>query len=299
MKIFIASVLVATCSGQINTAGTMSNHDLLGKFVQLLDRVGISPSTGETVFAPTTDAWQTYREQDVNRWNKYVNQAEFFVHFKELLLWHFVTEGKYSFDEIFDGSRGNLENQLGNITVSQAYKMIDNVEADSFVEEVASNDGIIHVINDVIIPPFLNQFLIEQMLDDRSSKFAYSTMANLALWAGLDDHINGEYEHGITFLVPPNRRFNRAEFDVPSLLTPEMRNYTRDLVLCHLIMDNYHEAGIFAMHDEEGTEQSLVVTELGTHMWITTTGEGVALNSRRVRFQSTEVLIFDQAARNG
>jgi uncharacterized surface protein with fasciclin (FAS1) repeats len=293
LRFLSSSFLVATCYGQINNAGTISNDDRLSKFVQLLDRVAISPSSGKTIFAPTTDAWQVFREEDVDLWNKYASQAEFYVQLRELLMWHFVTEGSFTFDEIFDGSRGHLENSMGNITIDQTFQKIDNVPASAFLEaNVTTSDGIIHILDRVIVPPYLGQNLIEQMLDDRNAKFAFSTMANLALWAGLEDEINGIYEHGITLLVPPNRRFNRAEIDVPNLLTAEMRSYTRDLVLCHMIKDIYHEAAVFATHKEEDTQQSLVVSELGTHMWITTTED-------RLRFQSTEVIVFDQAAKNG
>lgn len=305
MKSFILPPLLISslCSGQINNAGTLNNEVRTRKFVQLLDRAGISPSIGKTIFAPSTDAWQDYREEDVDQWNKYAQQAEFFVHMREILLWHFVTEDKFTFTQIFNGNREFLQVRNGNITVYQGNgpnRKIDNVPATAFLErDIVTSDGMVHILSDVIVPPFLNQRLLEQLLDDQSATFAFSTWANLALWAGLDDHINGVYERGITLLVPPNRRFNRAEIDVPGLLTPEMRDYTRDLVLCHMIMDNYHEAGIFAMSESLLTDQHLVLSELGTHMWITTTGKGSDLGSQRVRFQSTEVLVFDQVAKNG
>lgn len=296
-------VLVAThyCAGQTTAASTLNSDARLKTFIELLDSVGISPSIGKTIFAPTNDAWTVYSEADLNQWNKYTSQAEFFVHLQELLLWHLVTEGRFLMDEIFNSQRVMLANSLGNLTINQQLKMIDNVKAEEFLEaDITTTDGgVIHVLDDVIVPPYLNQFLLEQFIGDQSERFSFNTMANLALWAGLEDHVNGIYEHGLTFLAPPNRRFNRAEIDVAQLLTEEMKNYTRDLVLCHMIKYNYHEAGIYAMHQDQGTEQSLVLSELGTHIWITTTGEGSDINSRRVRFQSTEVLEFDQPAKNG
>jgi hypothetical protein len=138
----------------------------------------------------------------------------------------------------------------------------------------------------------LGNNLIAQLLDDRSWVFAYSNMANLALYVGLDERINAVYEHGLTLLVPPNPRFNRAEIDIPKLLTPEMFNYTRDFILCHMIVDNYHEAQVFALNEENDRDQFLVLSELGTHMWITTTDD-------MLRFQSIEVLVADQPSYNG
>jgi hypothetical protein len=108
----------------------------------------------------------------------------------------------------------------------------------------------------------------------------------------LDDELNKVYENGITFLVPPNRRFNRAEIDLGMLLTEPMRSYTRDFVLCHMIQRNYYEAGVFALNEENDREQFLETSMLGTHIWITTT-------ENKVRFQSTDVRLFDQPTQNG
>jgi uncharacterized surface protein with fasciclin (FAS1) repeats len=283
------------CNAQINNAGTLQNDNRFNKFMQLMDSVGLSPSLGETILAPTSDAWQAYREQDMELWNKYVQQADFFVHLRELLLWHLVTEGRFTFDEIFNGQRQFMESTKGNLTIYQDFNIprVDNVPSSAFSErDIATTDGVVHVLDQVIVPPYLAVNIIEQLLDDFSSKFAFSTMANLALYAGLDDEIDAMYENGITFLVPPNRRFNKAEIYVPDLLTDEMRNYTRNFVKCHMIMDNYHESGVFAYNDELEQEQFLVTTQLGTSLWITTTkGE--------LRFQSTKLILSDQVAKNG
>ncbi len=227
-------------------------------------------------------------------WNKYSTQPEFFIHLQELLLWHLVTEGAYTTDAIFDGTRTLLENSIWNITVDQRFKKVDNVPLTSFIDpNITTTEGYLHVINEVIVPPYMAVNMIEHMLErDISIKFAYTTMANLALYAELDDRINAMYEHGLTFLVPPNPRFNRAQIDVPKLLTPEMKEYTRDFVLAHMIRDCYYEAGVFTYNNENDQEQFLVTSELGTHLWITT-------SENRLRFQSRELIITDQVARNG
>jgi uncharacterized surface protein with fasciclin (FAS1) repeats len=293
LLLFSAST-TTTCYGQTNNAGVIQGDDRLSKLVQLLDRAGISPSIGETIFAPTTDAFNKFRENDLPIWNKYAQQDEFFIHLHELLLWHFVTEGRYTTEDIFNGQRQFLENSLGNITVDQRFKKLDNVAASAIIDaNITTEDGIVHLIDEVIIPPYLGMNIVEQLLDDRSAKFAMSTMANLALHVGLDEQIDMLYENGLTMLVVPNRRFTRGEgIDVPLLLTEGMRNYTRDFVLCHMIMDNYYEAGVFASNGVAQIEQFLVTSFLGTHLWITTT-------ENKLRFQSSDVLLADQAARNG
>lgn len=293
--LFVSVVLLVGSAGaQTSSVSMMANDPRLEEFIQLLDRSGISPSIALTVFAPTSDAWNAWRQQNTALWSKYVTQPEFFVHLQQLLLWHLVTEGAFTTEEIFDGNRALLGNSISNITVDQRFKKIDNVPLISFIEpNITNTDGVVHVINEVIVPPYMTVNLIDHMLErDISLKFAYTTMANLALYAELDDKINAMYEHGLTFLVPPNPRFNRAQIDVPKLLTQEMKAYTKDFVLAHLIMDCYYEAGILAYNSENNQEQFLVKSELGTHLWITTT-------ENRLRFQSRELLVTDQVARNG
>jgi uncharacterized surface protein with fasciclin (FAS1) repeats len=290
----VGAMVLIPVHSQTTFAVIMANDARLAKFSSLLDQVGISASIAQTVFAPSLDGFDAYRTQNGSMWDKYVSKPEYFAHLREVLLWHLVTEGAFTFDEIFDGSRPLLENSLFNITIDQRFKKIDNVAGASFAEaNISSSEGILHVIDDVMIPPYMAVNLIEHMLErDTSVKFSYTTMAMLAQYAGLEDKINAVYENGITFLVPPNARFNRANIYVPNLITAEMKNYTRDFVLAHLIMDNYYEAGIFAYNEENDQEQFMVVSELGTSLWITTT-DGY------LRFQSRKLLLTDRPARNG
>jgi uncharacterized surface protein with fasciclin (FAS1) repeats len=272
---------------------TMNNDQRLKQFSGLLSKAGIDPTTALTMFAPTADAFEKLRVNDPVRYEKWMQRPEYFVHLKQMLEWHLVTEGAFNLNQIFDGSRQQMENSQGNITIDQRFKRIDNVDSQDFVQpDVATAEGVLHALDSVIIPPYLGNDLISQLLQDRSDVFALSNMANLALHAGLEDRLNTEYEHGLTFLVPPNRRFNRAEIDVPKMLTDEMFNYTRDFILCHMIIGIYHEAQVFAMNEANNTDQFLVISELGTHMWITTTED-------KLRFQSVEILVPDLPFNNG
>ena len=289
---------LGAASAQLNNAGTLSNDPRLTKLVQLLDRAGISPSVGTTIFAPSTAAFNRYRDLDVNLWNKYASKSEFFVHLRQILEWHLVTEDALTTDQIFDGSRLQLENAAGNITIDQQLKKIDNVAFTDFAESnITTNNGIVHVIDKVLVPPYMTINLVEHMLtrdpnQEFDNVFRFTTFANLVLIAGLGDLIDQDYENGVTVLVPPNRRFNRAQIDVPALLRPENRIYVQEFVKAHMIRDAYHETGVFAYNAENQIQQFTVKSELGTSLWITTTGN-------RLRFQSREVLLADQVARNG
>jgi len=274
----------------------LSNDSRLSRFKQLLDQAGISPSIAKTIIGPTTEAFNGFRLNKTVDFDKWLTYPEYFVHFKDLMEWHMVTEDNYTKEEIFNGRRGQLENPQGFIQVDQKFQMMDNVHSSDWVDQdIQTSEGMVHVINKVMVPPFFGYDMITQLLNSRQEKFSFSNMANLALHVGLEDRINdvnNEYEKGLTFLVPPNRRFNRAEIDIPKMLQNDMFNYTRDFVLCHMIRDNWHVAQIFAINENTGVDQFLVKSELGTHMWITSTED-------MIRFQSQELLLPDQPTPNG
>ena len=275
-----------------NNAGIVANRNDISEFSDVLDRLGISPGSAKTVFAPNNDAFEAFSADESNLWNLY-QTAAYLLHREELMLWHLVTEDVFTTDEIFNGERTLMETEKGNITIDQQRQRLDGVPRNAIVDpNVESNDGIVHVTSRVIVPPYLQQSIIQQCLEDRDAILAFSTMANLALFVGLDEEINRVYEGGVTFLVPPNRRFIRAEIDVPSLLTEELADYTRDFVLCHMIDGNHYEDAVFALHQEQGIDEMMMKTYLGTTIWITTTED-------KLRFQSRDVILPDQLARNG
>jgi uncharacterized surface protein with fasciclin (FAS1) repeats len=275
-----------------NNAGIIASRNDLSEFSDLLDQLGISPGTAKTIFAPNSDAFDSFADDEPLIWELY-QKPDFLRHREELALWHLVTEGIFTTDDIFNGQRTLMETEKGNITINQQEQTIDGVRRRALVDpNIVSNDGIIHITDQIIVPPYMQMSIIEKCLEDRDAELAFSTMANLALYVGLNVEIDKVYEGGITFLVPPNRRFTRAEIDVPSLLTPEMKDYTRDFILCHMIEGNFYEAMVFTIQQEQGIDEMMVESFLGTTLWITTTGN-------TLRFQSRDVLLPDQIARNG
>jgi uncharacterized surface protein with fasciclin (FAS1) repeats len=291
---FSAAAFVALFapSCAVNNAGLLGARQDLRRFSDFLDTFGIPPRTAKTIFGPNSAAFDSFADDEPKIWELY-QKPEFVLHLEQLLKWHLVTEDVFTTDAIFNGERTLMETEYGNITIDQQRQTLDDIHRRDIVEaNLTTDDGIVHVVKKVIVPPYMQMNIIQQCLKDQDAILAFSTMANLALYVGLDAEINQIYDNGITFLVPPNRRFIRAEIDVPSLLTPEMKDYTRDFILCHMIDKNYYEASVFSQHQTEEIDEMLVFSKLGTHMWITTT-ENV------LRFQSREVLLPDQVARNG
>ena len=298
-SMLITLLLVATTTlvfvhGQQNNAAVIASHSDTREFNNQLAKVGLSASDGKTIFAPNNEAFAKYQEKDPIMYPKYFNDNEFFLHRREILLWVLVTEDIFTQNQIYNGVRTKMENLNGNITINLLTQTLDNVQRTSFTTtDIITADGVVHIMDEMIIPPYMGLNIIGQCLEDQSLKFAFSTMANLAIFGDLRDVIDDIYDNGVTFLVPPNRRFNRAEINVPSLLTEEMQSYTRDFVRCHLLLNkNWYESTVFSYHEENEISSHVEVSYLGTHMWLTTSED-------RVRFQSVDVLLPDQIARNG
>jgi uncharacterized surface protein with fasciclin (FAS1) repeats len=285
--------VITPVSAQSSNQVTIQNDARLARIRDLIERTGVLPNDGKTLFLPTGEGLDKFQQDYADFFQKYNNQPEFSPHLKQLISWHFVTEGAFAFDQIFDGSRTAIRNNAGNITIEQRTQTLDGTPATAIIErDIQTTQGYIHIMDQLIIPPFMGFNLIQGLLDTVNGQFAYSTMANLALYAQLDDRLNSVYENGLTLLVPPNIRFTRAEMDIPSLLTPEMFNFTRDFVLAHMIDKNWHEKAVYDYHNELREDQHLVISGLGTHMWVTTT-------ERKLRFQSIDVLLPDQPSNYG
>lgn len=292
----VVTLAVFSHAQSTNNAGTLDANPDLSQFVFWLNKIGLSPGDGDILFAPVNDAWAALDETDHEHydvWQKYSKQPEFIIH-----LVHVISEHSAIGDdagtplttgEIFNGARSFLKSHYGNITISQSPAMIDDVPRSAIVSpDVATTDGLINIMNQVIWPDYLADGIVNQLFDDRSWKFAFTTMANLILHVGLEDQIDGFYDNGITMLVPPNRRFNRGEIDIPLMLTNEMFDSTTEFVKCHMVKYVHHSQSIFAREEE----QWLLITELGTHLWVTTTED-------QIRFQSEKTLLLDQPARSG
>jgi uncharacterized surface protein with fasciclin (FAS1) repeats len=289
--VFASSPTSSSVNGQ-NIAGVVSGYPELSSFSAFLDSVGISPGLGETVLAPSNAGFKNYGEDNPQLWDLY-QKKEWLLHLREILLWHLVTEGIFTADQIFDGNRARMEVSKGNITIDQRLNTLDGVPREAiFDADIDASDGIVHVMSGVIIPPYMRMSMIEQMLYDQSLRFGFSTMANLAKVVGLDDEIDKIFEEGLTFLVPLNIRFFKAGVDVASLILEENHDYTKDLILSHIIGENFYESTVFAVQHEAGVEQMLVKTWLGTHLWITTI-------DNELKFQNTKVIVPDQLTRNG
>jgi hypothetical protein len=296
------TVTVTVTAQNTNNAGQIAADADTKTFNEFLASVGLSAGEGQTILAPNNGAFEKYALADPTMYTKYFTSNDYFLHRREVLQWLLVTEGRFTVAEIFDGTRAQIANANGNITILQgangtngtSTSSLDGVPRSAIVKpDIATQDGIVHVMDTFIVAPYLGLNLIGLCLDDNSAKFEFATMAQLAIFTGLREVIDMVYDKGVTLLVPPTRRFNRGEIDIAELLTEAKKEYTKSLVSCHLILyTNYYESSVFSLHEENDIEETLELTYLGTNIWITTTDD-------RLRFQGVDLLLPDQVARNG
>jgi len=280
----------------VSTAKYIEDETKFSTFNDMLEDVGISASAAATALVPTNAAFSRLQQEDPRLFQRYTLDT-YFVHRRNLVQWHLISEEVLTVELIFDGARPSVTNLAGEeLVIDQLRSTIGGYPRNIFGvgSEHVTTDGIVHAINQVLLPPELNDQMIPRLFwkDYYPNEFKFNIMANLALFAGLDDELNKMYEDGLTLLAPPNRRFNRHEINVPNLLTEEMKDYTRDFVLCHMVPGNQFFDTVEARHNARKTEQDLAITMLGTHIWITT-------SFNRFRFQSSDVLLADQMTRNG
>lgn len=283
-----------------SNAGTLEANPEMSRFLFFLNRIGLSPGDGDIIFAPVNDAFSqglelpSHPQNEV--WVKYKDQPEFIMHLKHVITSHVLLGDEVGVPlrvgEIWDNVHTDLRSasaSVGNTTITQNPKLIEDVPFSAIASaDIATTDGYINAMSQVIWPRYLADGIINQLFDDRSWKYAFTTMANLILHTGLEDKIDEIYENGITLLVPPNRRFNRGEIDLPLLLSNEMFDYCKEFVLSHMVSTIHHSQSIFAKEET----QYLLISERKTHLWVATT-------ENQIRFQSELVLIFDQVSRAG
>mmetsp|Transcript_45248 Transcript_45248/g.109518 ORF Transcript_45248/g.109518 Transcript_45248/m.109518 type:complete len:696 (-) Transcript_45248:3399-5486(-) len=296
-----ATLVVTNVNAQTTSnAGYLESDPEMARFLFFLNRIGLSPGDGDIIMAPVNEAFGNLDKADHPQyevWLKYKEQPEFIMHLKHVITSHVLLGDEVGVPlrvgEIWDNSRTDLRTAssglVGNATITQDPKMIEDVPFSAIVSaDIATTDGYINALSEVIWPRYLADGIINQLFDDRSWKYAFTTMANLILHTGMEDKIDAIYDNGLTLLVPPNRRFNRGEIDLPLLLSNDMFDYCKEFVLSHMVSYIHHSQSIFAKEET----QYLLISERKTHLWVATT-------ENQIRFQSELVLLFDQVSRAG
>lgn len=218
----------------VDTAIAAGSFNTLVAAVQAADLEDALRGDGPfTVFAPTDDAFADLPEGLVDQLLLPQNQEKL----QELLLYHVVAGAifsddlrRFNYTETLNGQYLWIRKFWGNIRVNSA-RVIDG--------DIAASNGVIHVINKVLIP---RGFELESddpaptmdIVDTAISAGTFSTLVAAAGAAELVDALRGDGP--LTVFAPDDDAFSRLPVGlVDALLLPENQGKLQELLLYHVV----------------------------------------------------------------
>jgi transforming growth factor-beta-induced protein len=232
-----------------------------------------------TVFAPTNDAFAALPEGTVESLLLPENKQLL----TDILLYH-VVSGKVMAADVVElesattalGADISIKVEMGNVFINDAQVIITDIEA---------SNGVIHVIDTVILPPSEEEAEAPgTIVDIAVADERFSTLVTAVVTAELVETLSSEGP--FTVFAPTNDAFAALpEGTVESLLQPENREALTNILLYHVV------SGKVMAADVVGLESATTV--LGQDFSITVRDGKVFLND------TIEVIITDIEASNG
>ncbi|WKZ41335.1 MAG: fasciclin domain-containing protein [Anaerolineales bacterium] len=264
----------------VDTAVADGRFTTLVAAVQAAELVDALKGEGPfTVFAPTDDAFAALPEGTVESLLLPENKQAL----TDILLYH-VVEGKVMAEDVVGltsattllGKDIAIKVDMGNVYINDAQVIITDIE---------TSNGVIHVIDAVILPPSDEaaedaQTIVEIAVADER----FSTLVAAVTAADLVETLSGEGP--FTVFAPTNDAFAALPAGtLDSLLLPENKQALTDILLYHVVSGKVMAADVVGL--------TSATTVLGADITITVRDGKVFLND------TVEVIITDIEASNG
>lgn len=226
-----------------------------------------------TVFAPTDDAFAKLPAGTIDELLKPENKQAL----TDILLYH-VVSGKVMAADVVNltsattvlGKDVTIKVDMGNVYINDAKVVITDIEA---------SNGVIHVIDTVILPPADKADIIDTAVAD--GRFA--TLAAALTAAGLIDTLKGEGP--FTVFAPTDDAFAKLPAGtVEDLLKPENKQALTDILLYHVVPGKVMAADVVNLKNAE--------TVLGKDIKI-------IVKDGKVFINNAQVIITDIETSNG
>ncbi|GAB4489093.1 MAG: hypothetical protein Fur0016_19770 [Anaerolineales bacterium] len=226
-----------------------------------------------TVFAPTDDAFAKLPAGTLDELLKPENKQAL----TDILLYH-VVSGKVMAADVVNltsattvlGKEVTIKVDMGNVYINDAKVIITDIEA---------ANGVIHVIDSVILPPDDKADLIDTAVADGR----FTTLAAALTAAGLIDTLKGEGP--FTVFAPTDDAFAKLPAGtIEELLKPENKQALTDILLYHVVSGKVMAADVVNLKNTE--------TVLGKNIKIIAKDGKVFINN-------AEVIITDIETSNG
>jgi uncharacterized surface protein with fasciclin (FAS1) repeats len=226
-----------------------------------------------TVFAPTDDAFAALPQGTVEALLEDPEGA-----LTDILLYH-VVEGAVPASDVV--SLDSATTLLGeNITIEVIGEdVVLNGSAEVIITDIETNNGIIHVIDAVLLPPEELASIAEIAVEDGN----FTTLVAALEAAGLVETLSGAGE--FTVFAPTDEAFAALPEGTVESLLEDPEGALTEILLYHVV------DGIFLAEDVVTLESA--TTLQGQDITITVTDDGVILND------TVMVIITDIQASNG
>ncbi len=218
----VASAVPTRADNIVETAVSAGSFNTLVSAVKAADLVETLIGPGPfTVFAPTDDAFAALGG-DVEELLKPENRQTL----RSILTYHVVPGRLRASDLIGETSATTVNGQRINLQASLDGIDVDNAHV--IQTDISCDNGIIHVIDTVLLPS--TSTLVETAQDAGQ----FSTLVQAVIAAGLLDTINNS-SVPLTILAPTDEAFAKLGDTVTELLKPENRQQLARILTYHVI----------------------------------------------------------------
>ena len=227
-----------------------------------------------TVFAPTDDAFKKLPAGTVDT----LLQPENLAKLKSILLYHVVSGEVMSSDVVKLTSANTLEGDPVTIKVDMGSVYINDAKV--VIADVKASNGVIHVIDTVLLPPQKLGTIVNVATADGR----FTTLVAAIKAAGLVDTLNGAGP--FTVFAPTDDAFKMLPAGtLDTLLKPENLAQLKNILLYHVVSGKLMAADVVKL--------TSVKTVLGQDIVITVKDGKVYLNG------NVQIIITDIPASNG
>ncbi|MEM6295657.1 MAG: fasciclin domain-containing protein [Myxococcota bacterium] len=207
----------------VTTAARASEFSTLVRALGAAELDGALRGDGPlTVFAPTDKAFAKLPRGTLESLLKPENRDQL----RRVLLYH-VVSGRLDADDVT--RRAGAETLAGPRVAFSSNKRGVNIDDASVVQaNIRTRNGIIHAIDEVLLPPDLD------LVSTAAKAGTFDTLLAAASAAGLDDELRGEGPY--TVFAPTDKAFDRlGRRTIKTLLEPENRDALRRVLANHIV----------------------------------------------------------------
>lgn len=230
-----------------------------------------------TVFAPTDEAFAKLPAGTLEELLKPENKQQL----TDILLYH-VVPGKVMAADVVNlseaetalGEKVSIRVEGGNVFINDAQVIITDIEA---------ANGVIHVIDTVILPPSMTAEAPKDIVDIAVADGRFTTLVAAVQAAGLVDTLKGEGP--FTVFAPTDEAFAKLPAGtIEELLKPENKQQLTDILLYHVIPGKVMAADV--------TDGLITDTALGTSAFF-------KLDMGKAYINEAQIILTDIEASNG